>query len=142
MSFPISKRLTFLDFFSYMQFSRYMFLTDALSVIRKLNFFNPLITGKTSYHNSTSLLIWVVPIFSTQMESHRNSPVLPGVIRKLNFFNPLITGKTSYHNSTSLLIWVVPIFSTQMESHRNSPVLPGPEYPYLFYIIELFPVLF
>ncbi len=78
-----------------MQFSRYMFLTDALSVIRKLN-----------------------------------------------FFNPLITGKTSYHNSTSLLIWVVPIFSTQMESHRNSPVLPGSEYPYLFYIIELFPVLF
>ena len=49
MSFPISKRLTFLDLFSYMQFSRYIPLTDTLSVIRNLNVFKPLITGKTSF---------------------------------------------------------------------------------------------
>ena len=42
-----------------MQFSRYISLTDALSVIRNLNIFKSLITGKTSYQNSISLLIWV-----------------------------------------------------------------------------------
>ena len=43
-----------------------------LSVIRKLNLFNSLITGKTSYHNSTSLLVgltrclllWLIIIYT------------------------------------------------------------------------------
>ena len=46
MSFPISKRLTFFGLFSYMQFSRYILmqvsyphLTDILSVIRNLKYF-------------------------------------------------------------------------------------------------------
>ena len=46
MSFPISKRLTFFWIFSYMQFSRYILmqvsyphLTDILSVIRNLKYF-------------------------------------------------------------------------------------------------------
>ena len=40
----------------HMRFSRYI-LTEDLSVIRNLKFFKSLITGKTSYHNSTALLI-------------------------------------------------------------------------------------
>ena len=53
-----------------MQFSRYnlFILTDILSVIRNLKpCLKPLITGKTSYHNSTSLLIGLTPV-------HRSSP--------------------------------------------------------------------
>ena len=51
-----------------MQFSRYI-LTDALSVIRNIkysvlrtSYLKPLITGQTSYHNSTSLLIGLTPV--------------------------------------------------------------------------------
>ena len=53
-----------------MQFSRYnlFILTDILSVIRNLKpCLKSLITGKTSYHNSTSLLIGLTP-------AHRSSP--------------------------------------------------------------------
>ena len=43
------------SFISCMRFSRYI-LTELLSVIKNQNLFWSLITGKTSYHNSTALL--------------------------------------------------------------------------------------
>ena len=43
-----------------MQFSRYML--TVLSVIRNLNHFNSLITGKSSYHNSTALLVGLMQL--------------------------------------------------------------------------------
>ena len=42
-------------------FSSHRLLT-VLSVIRNFNLLKPLITGKTSYHNSTSLLIGLTPV--------------------------------------------------------------------------------
>ena len=38
-----------------------LFLTDVLSAIRRYNSLYPLITGKTSYPNSASPLMWVTP---------------------------------------------------------------------------------
>ena len=38
-----------------------LFLTDVLSAIRRYKSLYPLITGKTSYPNSASPLMWVTP---------------------------------------------------------------------------------
>ena len=61
-------RCTYDNYTNYtcMQFSRYnlFILTDILSVIRNLkSCLKSLITGKTSYHNSTSLLIGLTPVY-------------------------------------------------------------------------------
>ena len=51
------------DFLAVFRFRLYpiVFLTDVLSAIRRYNPLYPLITGKTSYPNSASPLMWVTP---------------------------------------------------------------------------------
>ena len=56
----VHNRISMLSFlFVYILLS--LFLTDVLSAIRRYKSLYPLITGKTSYPNSASPLMWVTP---------------------------------------------------------------------------------
>ena len=136
MSFPISKRLTFLDYFSYMQFSRYILA--------------PLVCRSHSLRLASSCLgsvsqtpcgIFVTELFFMLLKipdwcfiSHQKTELFCSTLWSL--VKPVII--------TALPCWyrLVRIFSTQTESHRNVPVSPGSEYLYLFYIDRTLPCSF